>query len=125
VSIQVKLNSDKTANEVQESNKANESNEANRSEEEQQLKMLEKQINKLEQLLVQSNLRDIAYHYTNKREVVKVNLLAGLSRGIGFTVGTAVFLAILFSILNKIITLPFIGEHIAHLLDMIEQYRSF
>lgn len=91
----------------------------------EQLTLLEKQIKNLEAITTQSNLRDIAYHFTNKKEVIKVNLLAGLSRGIGFTIGTAIFLAVLFSILNHIISLPYIGEHIAELLDLIDEYRSF
>lgn len=91
----------------------------------EQVTLLEKQVKNLETIIVQSNLRDIAYHFTNKKEVIKVNLLAGLSRGLGFTIGTAIFLALLFTLLNHVITLPIIGEHIAELLDLIEQYRSF
>ncbi len=89
------------------------------------LQRLEKQVNTLENIIQQSNLRDIAYHFTSKREIIKVNLLAGLMRGIGFTIGTALFIGILFTVLNQIINWPIIGEFIAEMLDMIEEYRVF
>nr|WP_246594245.1 DUF5665 domain-containing protein [Evansella tamaricis] len=66
----------------------------------------------------------MAYHYTNKREVIKVNFIAGLARGVGLTVGTALFIGLIIFILNQIISMPYIGEHIANLLDMIESYRQ-
>lgn len=97
----------------------------NKESEQEQVSRLERQVSRLEELIVQSNLSDIAYNFTNKKEVIKVNLLAGLARGVGFTIGTAIFLTILFGLLNKFITLPYIGEHIAELLDLIEQYRGF
>lgn len=91
----------------------------------EQVNRLEVQMKKVEEMLSQSHLRDIAYHFSNRREVIKVNLLAGLARGIGLTVGTALFLAFLFYLLSNIVTLPYVGEHIAELLDVIEQYRQF
>jgi hypothetical protein len=95
------------------------------NEHEEEVTVLEKQINRLENLLLKSNLQDIAYHFSSKREVIKVNLLAGLARGVGFTVGTAIFLAILFSLLRQFISLPYIGEHIAELLKIIDSYKGF
>jgi hypothetical protein len=89
-----------------------------------QVRQLQEQINVLEKLIYQSHMRDIAYHFTSKKAVIQINLLAGLARGIGLTIGTALFLAVLFYLLSHVETLPIIGEYIAELIEIIQQYRQ-
>ncbi|MCM3716412.1 DUF5665 domain-containing protein [Halalkalibacter oceani] len=84
----------------------------------------EKLLNKLEEMTTNGRLKDMAYHFTNKKEVIKVNLLAGISRGVGLTIGTALFIALLVFLLSQMISLPVIGESIANLLEIVEQYRE-
>ncbi|MFA9558387.1 DUF5665 domain-containing protein [Evansella sp. AB-rgal1] len=84
----------------------------------------EKLLNQLEEITTNGRLKDMAFHFTNKKEVIKVNLLAGLARGVGLTLGTAIFIGLLILILNQFLSLPLIGEHIASLLDMIDVYRQ-
>lgn len=90
-----------------------------------QLGRLEEQINLLEKLIMQSHMRDIAYHFTKKSAIIKVNLLAGLARGVGLTLGTALFLAVTFYVLSHVVSLPIVGEHITSWLDTIQHYREF
>ncbi|MFD2670771.1 DUF5665 domain-containing protein [Marinicrinis sediminis] len=85
---------------------------------------LEEQLNRFEEIMLQSRLRDIAYHFNSKKEVVKVNLIAGVARGVGLTLGTSIVLALLFFILSKIVSLPIVGEYIADLMDYVEGYRQ-
>ncbi|MBM7094948.1 MULTISPECIES: DUF5665 domain-containing protein [Alteribacter] len=92
------------------------------SKEEQE--RLEKLLDKIEEMTTKGHLKDIAYHFTNKREVIKTNLLAGMARGVGLTVGTAIFIGLLVLILTQIVSLPIVGEYIAGLLDMIDTYRT-
>ncbi|PYZ92448.1 hypothetical protein CR194_15640 [Salipaludibacillus keqinensis] len=84
----------------------------------------EQLLDKLEEMTTNGRLKDMAYHFTNKKEVIKVNLLAGVARGVGLTLGTAIFLAIFFFILVNTVSLPLVGDYIAQFLDMIETYRD-
>ncbi len=84
----------------------------------------EKLLDKLEDMTTNGRLKDMAYHFTDKKEVIKVNFLAGLARGVGLTIGTAIFIALLIFLLSQMISLPLIGEWIANLLEMIELYRE-
>lgn len=84
----------------------------------------EKLLDKLEDMTTSGRLKDIAFHFTDKREVIKVNFIAGAARGVGLTLGTAIFLAIFFFILLNTVSLPLIGDYIAQFLDMIETYRE-
>ncbi|OEF97187.1 hypothetical protein BHF68_05335 [Desulfuribacillus alkaliarsenatis] len=70
-----------------------------------------------------SRIEDILQNYGSPWRIIRINFLVGLARGIGLTVGTAVFLAIALYILSKIVTLPLVGEYIAELLEWIESYR--
>ncbi|UCZ53827.1 DUF5665 domain-containing protein [Bacillus shivajii] len=84
----------------------------------------EKLLDKLEEMTTKGRLKDIAYHFTSKKEVVKVNLLAGVARGVGLTIGTAIFIGIFIFVLYQIASLPVIGEYIANLVDVIEANRE-
>ncbi|WP_416148782.1 DUF5665 domain-containing protein [Salipaludibacillus sp. HK11] len=84
----------------------------------------EKLLDKLEDMTTKGHMKDIAYHFTNKKEVIKVNLLAGVARGVGLTLGTAIFLGILFFILSQTVSLPLIGDYIAQLLEVIDAQRE-
>ncbi|SER99532.1 DUF5665 domain-containing protein [Salipaludibacillus aurantiacus] len=84
----------------------------------------EKLLDKLEDMTTNGRLKDMAYHFTDKKEVIKVNLMAGVARGVGMTIGTAIFLALLFYILSQAISLPVVGEYIAELMDTVDNYRN-
>lgn len=68
--------------------------------------------------------RELLFLYRHPWQLLWINFLAGLSRGVGLTVGTALFLAVAAYVLGKFITLPLIGEYIARLLDIVDTYRS-
>ncbi|PRO66219.1 DUF5665 domain-containing protein [Alkalicoccus urumqiensis] len=92
-----------------------------RAEENERFEVL---LDKLEEITTNGRLKDMAYHFTNKKEVIKTNLIAGVARGVGLTVGTAIFLALLFFILNALVDTPMVGEYIGNLLNSIESYRD-
>ncbi|TMW71136.1 DUF5665 domain-containing protein [Alteribacter natronophilus] len=85
---------------------------------------MEQLIDKMEEISTKGHMKDIAYHFTNKKEVVKVNFLAGVARGVGLTIGTAIFIGLLIAILTWSQAIPFLGEYLAEFLDMIQENRT-
>ncbi|ADC51845.1 MULTISPECIES: DUF5665 domain-containing protein [Alkalihalophilus] len=84
----------------------------------------EKLLDKLEDMTTNGRLKDMAYHFTDKKEVIKTNLLAGIARGVGLTIGTAIFIGLFIFILTQMISLPIVGEWVAEFLEMVDQYRE-
>ncbi len=74
--------------------------------------------------LEENQLREMLFLYKHPFQLIWINFLAGLSRGLGLTVGTALFLAFAAYFLGQFISLPLIGEYIAKLLDIVDTYRS-
>ncbi|PSL50974.1 hypothetical protein B0H94_102251 [Salsuginibacillus halophilus] len=95
-----------------------------RDPEDERFERMDQLLNKLEDITTTGRLKDIAYHFNDKREVIKTNLIAGVARGVGLTLGTAIFLALLFFLLQQIVSLPMVGSYIGDLLDAIERYRD-
>ena len=89
------------------------------------INLLNKSIDKLSKMLEEMNFREIIYVLGNKKEIIKRNLLAGISRGVGIGIGVTVITAILIIILQKIVTLniPIIGEYIADIVEIVEKSR--
>lgn len=85
----------------------------------------EKRIDRWAILLEQLKIDDLLHNYANPKRLILVNILAGLARGLGLTIGTALVIAILGYILNQFISLPIIGEYIADLIDVIQINRQY
>ena len=77
-----------------------------------------------ERLARQYNLLDVLMSINNPRRLLWLNFIAGVARGLGLTVGTAIILGILFFILKSFVSLPIIGEYIGDLIDFIEDHRA-
>ena len=87
--------------------------------------ILENTINNLNKTFEESNLIELSYLIGNKKEIIKRNLLAGISRGVGIGIGVTVITAVLVMILQKIVTLniPVIGEYIADIVEIVQRAR--
>ena len=81
-------------------------------------KSLNRNLKKLNYMLEKNNIFEILEILGNKRKIFIRNLIAGISKGIGFTVLSA----ILIIILQKIVTLniPIIGDYISDIVDIVE-----
>lgn len=90
----------------------------------QKLTSIENRLNKWALLFEHAKIDDLLRNYANPKRLIYVNLLAGLARGLGLTIGTAIVLAIGGYILNQFISLPIIGEYIADLIDAIQLNRQ-
>ena len=86
------------------------------------INILNKNIDKLNKALSESNIIEILYILGKKSEIIKRNLLAGIFRGVGIGIGVTIMSAIIIILLQKIVkwNLPIIGEYIADIVD-IEQ----
>lgn len=89
------------------------------------INILEKSISKLSEILQEGNYVEWVYLLGNKKEIVKRNLLAGISRGVGIGIGVTIITAMLVILLQKIVTLniPVIGEYIADIVEIVEKSR--
>jgi hypothetical protein len=87
------------------------------------IKSLEEQLNKINETLQKSNIVELSYIVGNKKEILKRNLIAGISRGIGIGIGITIVTAIIVYILQKLILLniPVIGDYIADIVAIVEQ----
>ena len=87
--------------------------------------VLNKSIEYLNDILSKGNVTELIYILGNKKEILKRNLLAGISRGVGIGIGVTVITAVLVIILQKIVALniPVIGEFIADIVSIVERSR--
>lgn len=87
------------------------------------LNLLNKSIENLNRILQEGNFIELTYLLGNKKEMIKRNFFAGISRGIGIGIGVTVITAMLIIILQKIVTLniPIIGEYIADIVEIVEK----
>ncbi len=60
-----------------------------------EVKRLNTRLDKIADTLEKAEFLDLIENYTNPRKRVISNFIAGLSRGLGLTVGTAIVLALL------------------------------
>ena len=86
------------------------------------INLLNKSIDKLSKMLEEMNFREIIYVLGNKKEIIKRNLLAGISRGLGFSIGFYLITAILIYILQYIVKLniPIIGKYISDIVEIVQ-----
>ena len=82
-------------------------------------------INNFIKMLEKGNFQEIIYIMGSKKEIIIRNLIAGISRGVGISVGVTVVSALLISFLQKIVTLniPIIGEYISDIVSIVEKSK--
>lgn len=84
---------------------------------------LNRNIDKLNKMMEESNIQELSYILGNKREIIKRNLYAGISRGVGIGIGVTMITALLVILLQRIVTLniPIIGKYIAEIVEIVEK----
>lgn len=88
-------------------------------------KKINKKIDKISESLEKSNIIELSYIMGNKKEILKRNLIAGISRGVGIGIGITIITAIIIYLLRKLIMLniPVIGDYIADIVEIVEKSR--
>lgn len=89
------------------------------------LKKINEKIDKINENLEKANIIELSYIIGNKKEILKRNLIAGISRGVGIGIGITIITAIIVIILKKLIMLniPVIGDYIADIVEIVENSR--
>lgn len=84
-------------------------------------KILINQIDNLNKNLLESNIIEISQLLGNRKRLLWINLISGISRGIGIGIGVTLISAILVWILQKIVTLniPVIGEYVSDIVEIV------
>lgn len=84
---------------------------------------LTRNVEKLNKFLEEKNIQALIDIMGSKKEIIKRNLYAGISRGIGIGIGVTIITAILVILLQRIVRLniPVIGEYIAEIVEIVEK----
>jgi Domain of unknown function (DUF5665) len=88
-----------------------------------EVRKLNERLDKIAMFLEDIRLADIVQNYTAPRKLLWTNFLAGLARGLGLTIGTAIVLAMFGSLLSQFLSIPIIGDYIRQIIDYVESYR--
>jgi len=59
----------------------------------------------------------------NKKKFLFYGFLSGMTRGIGFALGSTLIFALTLWVLSQLISMPFLGDWIARLINYIQQAR--
>ena len=80
------------------------------------------QLEKLAERIEKMRLADYMMMVNRPTRIIWTNFLAGAFRGIGFTVGAAIIIAVVIKILAMLISMkiPYLSEHLTDLLQLIE-----
>ena len=85
-------------------------------------KKINKKIDNLNEKLDKSGIMEISYLMGSKKEIIKRNLLAGISRGVGIGIGVTIISSIIVYLLQKLIKLniPILGQYIADIVSIVQ-----
>jgi hypothetical protein len=61
---------------------------------------------------------------SNPWKMLALNFLGGLARGFGIAVGLTVVFGLAAYVLSRLISLPIIGEYIAQIVEIVNQYSQ-
>lgn len=85
-------------------------------------KKINKKIDNLNEKFDKSGIMEISYLIGSKKEIIKRNLLAGISRGVGIGIGVTIISSIIVYLLQKLIKLniPILGQYIADIVSIVQ-----
>lgn len=86
-------------------------------------------LNKLEKLAERLDNIGISEYIKLSQNIWKItwlNFLSGVSRGLGFTVGTAIVLAIAYKVLSQLVSMniPYLTEMLTDFIDLIQHQMA-
>lgn len=85
-----------------------------------EVKRLNARLDKIADSLEKSEFKDILENYTDPKKRIITNLMAGISRGLGLSLGTFVILGLLGYILSLFLDVPVIGEYLGEIKKYID-----
>lgn len=90
---------------------------------EDKLENIEKKLDSIAQIIDKSRLVEYVDLVNSPLRLIYINLIAGLARGFGMAIGFSILAALAIYMLQSWVNLPLIGQYIAKLLNIIENYR--
>jgi len=80
------------------------------------------QLDKLAQRLENSGVEEYVRLSQKTSKILWLNFLSGIARGLGFTLGTAVVLAMLYKVISKLIgmNIPYLTELLTDFIIMVK-----
>ncbi len=96
-----------------------------RREEERKDELDGERVDRLARRLDNSGIAQYVKLSLDTRRILWLNFLSGVARGLGFTVGTAIVLAIFYKILSGIISMqiPYLTEMLTEFVLMIKEIK--
>ncbi|MBY9077056.1 hypothetical protein KIH86_20415 [Paenibacillus sp. HN-1] len=85
-----------------------------------EVKRLNARLDQIADSLERSEFKDILENYTDPKKRIISNLMAGISRGLGLSLGTFVILGILGYVVSLFVNVPVIGEYLAEIKKYID-----
>lgn len=85
-------------------------------------KKINEKIDNINEKLDKTRMVELSYIVGSKKEIIKRNLLAGISRGVGIGIGITLISAVILYLLQKLIKLniPVLGEYIADIVAIVK-----
>jgi hypothetical protein len=80
------------------------------------------QLDKLAQRLENSGVEEYVRLSQNTPKILWLNFLSGIARGLGFTMGTAIVLAVVYKLISEIISMniPYLTEMLTEFIIMVK-----
>lgn len=90
------------------------------------IKRFLKNVEKLNESLENTRVEELIDLLGSKRKIFVRNLIAGISKGLGFSIGFYLITALLIYLLQYIVKLniPIIGKYISDIVDIVELNRK-
>lgn len=85
-----------------------------------EVKRLNNRLDKIAESLEKSEFKDILDNYSDPKKRIITNLMAGISRGLGLSLGTFVVLGVLGYVLSLFLNVPVIGEYLGEIKKYID-----
>ena len=100
-------------------------NELNLSEQtNEDLGLIKRYLERLTLTIERSRIREYMMLTDSKRRLFLINFVAGLGKGFGQAIGFTILAGIALYIVSTWMSLPVIGEYIAKILEIVDQYRK-
>ena len=88
------------------------------------LGIIRRYLERLILIIERSRIREYMMLTDNKRRLFLINFVAGLGKGFGQAIGFTLLAGVVLYLLSTWVDLPVIGEFIAKLMNIVDEYRK-
>ena len=88
------------------------------------LGLIKRYLERLILIIERSRIRDYMMLTDSKRRLFLINFVAGLGKGFGQAIGFTLLAGVVLYLLSTWVDLPVIGEFIAKLMNIVDEYRK-